>query len=543
MLYRLLRLVARVALRWYYRTIVVEGADRVPATGPLLVVANHPNQLVDALLVGTALPRDVTFTGKAILLDAPLTAFVMRRLPFVPLRRAQDERKKLEAAGSEGQSGRGASPAANASQTSGNHRGPPPNTNDGADGAGDRHPGAAPRVDPSRNAEAFRAIHDALAEGQAVLIFPEGISHHRPQLAPVKTGAARIALGARDDRGIRGLSILPVGLNFEDKAAPRSRVLVRIGRPIGIDDWRASGDGGAVEQLTREIDDALRDVTLNFADEAEQRRVLDAARLLSGLFRPPARIDAADVAPDLEYDVARRVGRVRHAAATASPELRARVAAFAARLDALGAELARQDLPVTDIELDTGVAPAAGFLVREGVRALLVAPFALWGRLHHWLPIGAARAIVRRTSRAPEDPAMHTIVVGLGLVTLFYLLLGVVLWRVVGPWWALGWLATLPVCASIDFRFRDLTDRAVRRVRAFFTLRRDPVLRDHLRAEIARLRIEATALESALVGTSVPAGTTTATRQAGSPGPATAHRDRDAGVADPADRADRRGSW
>ena len=59
-----------------------------------------------------------------------------------------------------------------------------------------------------------------------MLIFPEGISHHEPQLAPIKTGAARIALSARDERGIHDLRIVPVGLNFEDKASPRTRVLV-----------------------------------------------------------------------------------------------------------------------------------------------------------------------------------------------------------------------------------------------------------------------------------------------------------------------------
>ena len=40
--------------------------------------------------------------------------------------------------------------------------------------------------------------------GGMVLIFPEGKSHSEPALAPLKTGVARIALEARDVRGIRG---------------------------------------------------------------------------------------------------------------------------------------------------------------------------------------------------------------------------------------------------------------------------------------------------------------------------------------------------
>ena len=99
MLYQVLRWAGRVALGWYYREVTIEGLERVPADAPLLVVSNHPNQLVDALLVGTSLQRDVLFTGKAILLDHPAMAFLMRRLPFVPLRRAHDERKKMKSSG------------------------------------------------------------------------------------------------------------------------------------------------------------------------------------------------------------------------------------------------------------------------------------------------------------------------------------------------------------------------------------------------------------------------------------------------------------
>ena len=62
MLYRALRSVARIALRWFYRDIEVVGAERVPAAGPVLLVGNHQNALVDALVIGTALPRLVRLT-------------------------------------------------------------------------------------------------------------------------------------------------------------------------------------------------------------------------------------------------------------------------------------------------------------------------------------------------------------------------------------------------------------------------------------------------------------------------------------------------
>ena len=485
MLYRALRWAGGVALHWYYREVTIEGLEHVPADAPLLVVSNHPNQLVDALLVGTSLQRDVLFTGKAILLDHPAMAFLMRRLPFVPLRRAHDERKKLE--------GRGLGSGV---------RGPATSPHDVARVAATDPTSAiaepGPRnPDPGRNAASFSAIHDALAARQAVLIFPEGISHHEPQLAPIKTGAARIALSARDERGIPDVRVLPVGLNFEDKAAPRTRVLVRIGMPIDVDAWRPAPGERDVEGLTRDIDDAMRAVTLNFASAAERARVVGAARLLSGLFAPVTTVAHSDVSLAAEHDVALRADRVRRAAEHAEPALKARVERFAERLDALAEALVARGMPVTDLELETGAAPGARFVLREGMRALVAAPLALWGRLNHWLPVRLALLVGRRTSRTPEDPAMHTIVAGLAIVLVAYLLQGALVWRLAGPWWALAYVVTLPVSAAWDFRFRDYIARARARVHAYRTLRADPALRERLRGEVRWLREEAIAIETA----------------------------------------------
>ena len=94
MIYALVRAVARIALRWFYRDIRVDGAERVPVRGPLLVAVNHPNALVDVLLAGTSLRRRLTLTAKATLSAQPAIGALFRLLGVVPLRRAADERAR-----------------------------------------------------------------------------------------------------------------------------------------------------------------------------------------------------------------------------------------------------------------------------------------------------------------------------------------------------------------------------------------------------------------------------------------------------------------
>ena len=456
LLYRWLRWVAGVALRWYYRRIDVVGLERVPADAPLLIAANHPNQLVDAMLVAYALQRPVTFTGKAVLLDNPVARVMLRHLPFVPLRRAGDERK--------------ASPA--------------PAT------AG---PGNAP--DPARNADAFRAIVDALAAGGAVLVFPEGISHHRPQLAPMKTGIARIALQARDDRGVRGLCILPVGLTFEQKEEPRTRVLVEVGEPLAMDGWQSTD--APVDGLTRDVDERLRAITLNFPTVDAAERVLRVSRLLAELSRDARPLD--EEVRDAPYtpvvDVTRRVDAVRRSIERPGTVDANRVDRFQARLDAFERSLAEHDVIPADVGIAVGVRPGARFLLREGAIALAAGPLALWGRLNHWIPLRLARLVAARSSRAPEDPAMHTLVVGLAAVVLFYALQTTLVGMVAGPLPALAYLLTLVPSADWDFRLRDRHRRALARVRTYLRFRRDPALRARLLEEMAWLRGEAAEIE------------------------------------------------
>lgn len=449
MLYRLLRVVATLGLRWYYRSIAVEGRDRVPARGPVILAANHNNALVDALLIATAIDREVRLTAKATLLDHPLTRVLVQAVGVVPLRRASDEARA----------------------------------------------GAA-TADASRNRGAFEAIVATLADDGVVLIFPEGISHSGPELAPLRTGCARMALQA-GEAGVRDLHIIPVGLTFEAKGRPRSRVAITFGAPIPVGTVDAGADD-AVATLTAAVERGLRAVTLNFPSHDDARRILELSESMARTVADVESLDAPHVALTETVRIARQLEVARRLLPDLPPETAQRMLAFVDDVERWRTEV--RALPASPLDIGTPLSLGAGawFLVREVVIATVAGPVALWGRLNHWVPLRLATALGRATARNPDEPAMHTLVVGLGLVLATYAAIAVALTATVGWGWALAYLAALPFAASLDFWWSDRVHAAMRRARGYLSLRAQPDAARRLTAERQRLKAEADRLTEVL---------------------------------------------
>lgn len=257
---RLIAWVARFAAALLFRRVEVAGPDQYPSGRPVLLVANHFNGFVDPVVITRALGRTPRFVARAGLERVPVGGWLLRRAGVVFVRRPVDE--------------------------------------GGAIG----------------NDAAFDECHEALLESDVVAIFPEGTTHDRPRIDPLKTGAARIALGARRV-GAERLAIVPVGLTFPDKVALRSAALVQFGPPIELDRVLPGSidesDTEAVRQLTEVIDQGLRNVSPDFPD-VETALALEQAALvaLSGPTEPD---------PSLEerYELARRLGRSAPEAQTA----------------------------------------------------------------------------------------------------------------------------------------------------------------------------------------------------------------------------------
>jgi glycerol-3-phosphate O-acyltransferase/dihydroxyacetone phosphate acyltransferase len=227
-----------------FRTVDVTGRSRIPDDRPIVIVANHFNGLVDAVLLAAVCRGVPRFVAKATLWRSPLVRPLLALAGLVPVSRPED------------------------------------------------HPGG-----PVDNATLFGRAYDLLRRHGMLAIFPEGTTHDRLELQRVRTGAARIALGAHDD-GVEGVTLVPIGLTFDDKLALRSRVLARVGDPIDVDRWlQKRGDADeahdvddhpTVQALTEQIRRGLSETTPRYDDVLERAMLNRAAdvRLRTDLTSP-----------------------------------------------------------------------------------------------------------------------------------------------------------------------------------------------------------------------------------------------------------------
>ena len=447
--YRLLATIARIAVRWYYREVKFDGAHRIPSSGPVLLVVNHPNELMDAIFAGLIAARQLTFTGKATLFEHPIANAFLRHMRVVPLRRTQDER---------------ASAAARPAQS-------------------------------LRNADAFAAIHGALAAGEMVLIFPEGRSWDEPRLAPIKTGTARIALSARDV-GVRGVAIVPIGINYERKDGLRSRVLVEVGQPMVMD--ALTPEQAQVEYLTTEIAKRLHAVTLNFDDDDDADAALDLATVLAATTEDIRPLGDPDAPIEAKIAVARRADTIRQQLdrGDLTPALEERVRHLQRRLLALRRTATKLGIRLDDVALDTRLPAAGRFVFRELLLAAVGVPFAIWGRINHFVPFTLATWLGERTATARSQLAMHTIVLGIIVIPVFYAAQAFIVLRAAGPWWATLYAASLVPSASWDLRYSERLRQIGQRAMAWRHFREDPGLQLKLRSELFSLRDEAVSIAS-----------------------------------------------
>ncbi|MDB4931473.1 MAG: phospholipid/glycerol acyltransferase, partial [Myxococcaceae bacterium] len=397
----LIRAVLTAVVRLYYPAIAVDGAERVPWSRPCLFVLNHPNGLLDPMLLRLGLDRPVRFLGKSTLFGNPLGRVTMEAFGGIPVFRHRDV----------------------------------------AGGGGD----------PSRNEETFARCRAAFAQGDWIALFPEGTSHSDPTMKPFKTGAARIALSTVREHPIE-LMVVPVGLFYEQKATFRSRAVLSVGVALAAREYLdryVSDERATVDALTDDVRRGLDAVVL----QADTRELVEGvARVAQWTLRPDAREDLAASR--------RRAGEMLAAWRSLRERDAARADALLASgrryLDAVAA-LGVRDPWALEVERVT-----PGSTARATARLVALAPLALAGVALGWPMYRLAGQVAARVVRDAED-VLGTVklLAGLLLVPVGWIAAAAALgWRY--GWWAAAAVAVLgPVGGYAALRWEEHWDGAM----------------------------------------------------------------------------------
>lgn len=428
-LQRAFPLIAHSAVRSYYR-VTVEG-PAIPKSGPVLLIGNHNHSLVDAAAMVIAARRPVRFLAKYPLFLMRSLAWLVKGVGAVPVYRIQDVPEKM-----------------------------------------------------GENADSFRDAHTALAAGDIVGIYPEGTSHLGRQLVPLKTGAARIALGGAEKLG-QAFPIIPVGLIIPDRFTVRSQAYLLIGAPVAWEDLAARGprDMAAVRELTARMDAALRTVTLNLP-QGEDDPIVRAAEQV---WR--AEVGAAPGAEAERARLQRAADLLEAARRTGDDEWRA----LAAALERHVATLATHGLTPLTLHPAAPLGTALAWSARR-VPWLLTLPISLVAALVFGLPMRVALAIADHMSRRDgmDAFATHRILVSAATYLAWIPLVALATALVAGPAWGLAALVAQPLLGILSIRVTDERRDTLAAIRRWVMQRRAAgrlgELRAAQRALAARLR-------------------------------------------------------
>ena len=414
--YRSVRTILRRAVGVYFYEIKSTGRERIPHQGPLIFASNHPNSLMDTVLLATQTDRQIQYMARSGLFGkSKLFSAFLHRIGVIPIYRRQDG-ESME-----------------------------------------------------QNVDSFVRAYEALEDGGCIGIFPEGQNSPDRKVQSIKTGTARIALATEERSDFQlGLQIQPVGLNFEDRTRFLSRVLIRFGNPIDVRDYAdvyATSEREAVLQLTDDVGRAMRRLATHIEDDRNRRLVIDiydiyghklARRLLTDLddqrLSPQTdrllESEEKQKLPDDQlvdrFEIEQRIADAVDYYQKTDPGMVARI-----RMDIRRYQDHLQQVRLRHELVEDGIdSILEKSRTRDAIGMTLYAvglgPIAIYGLINNFIPAYIVREVARRQ---PDETriAFAGFATGLFLFPMFYTAQGWALWQLneQALWVAIVYVATL----------------------------------------------------------------------------------------------------
>ncbi|PQJ80954.1 acyltransferase [Polaribacter porphyrae] len=220
--YLSVKLFLKISLRFYAKEIKVLGRKNVPKKGAVLFAINHPNALMDPLFVTSFNPRENHFLVRADVFKKPLVRKALATLNLMPIYRIRDGRKQL-----------------------------------------------------SNNEEIFKKCFNILKNKETLFIFPQGGHCRDRTIQPLSKGFTRIVFGALEENPDLEITVLPVGLTYQNSSTYPSKVCVNFGKPIDSKEILNNNlKPKAINILKNEVSNQLKKLTVHIPNDENYHIIL-----------------------------------------------------------------------------------------------------------------------------------------------------------------------------------------------------------------------------------------------------------------------------
>jgi glycerol-3-phosphate O-acyltransferase / dihydroxyacetone phosphate acyltransferase len=216
-----MQLLMWLTLHIYFKRIVFKNIERLKSKGPLLVISNHPNTVIDPLVALYRMPAICHLLANYSLFKNPISRFLLTNLFCIPIQRYTD----------------------------------------------------VPEGQALQNDKAFQKCDEHLLSGGCLYIAVEGTSWPERVLREFKTGMARIAFSAEMKTDFKlDLRVLPIGISYSDGLKFRSEVRIEIGELISADEWQAEylrEPRKTIQTFTDHVENKMRDIIIDCRNAEE----------------------------------------------------------------------------------------------------------------------------------------------------------------------------------------------------------------------------------------------------------------------------------
>ena len=394
MLYKFLKQILKLALRIFFKEYKVIYKTEIPDEGPMIVVANHPNSFMDPIILASLLEQDAHFIAKGTLFNSVFKDWFMRNITkSIPIYRKQDN---------------------------------PAKTKD--------------------NDAIFDQCFKFMEEKGTLIIFPEGTSINERKLQDIKTGTARIALGAEGRNDFQlGIKILSVGINYSDVTTFRSDVFINVEELIDVQQYKheyGKDNRNAVRMLTQKIQDNLEKNLIITSDQQEDQFIREVEAIYKNELVADLNLDPKLHSFTLTKGIEEAVNHFEDLDKTWLDNLKEKVAAYSLRLRNHNLEdrfFARNKKEDKSIFTDS---------VLRILFVILGFPFYLYGLITNFIPYDLPNRIAHAMTNDEEYLGPIKMTSGILTFSSFYILLIYLFQRFVvdGNWfWTNLFALSLPL--------------------------------------------------------------------------------------------------